>query len=195
MSAAWTVAFVLLAVTVVTLAVVVLGLGYRVSKALEGAEALLRGLEFFTAPGLGGLVGSVAPPLAGLRESDRSVNTPAGDIRLVLFVDRDCGPCKTLTDELFRSRWQPADAELIVVVDDPATRFLGLDAWTVLQDGDQAIKSAWQIIGTPAAYVIDGDGMVTAFRIANTLRELRNLVDEAQLHRHSHVDTVSTTRR
>lgn len=43
MSAAWTAAFVLLAVTVAVLAVVVLGLGYRVAEALEGAETLLRG--------------------------------------------------------------------------------------------------------------------------------------------------------
>lgn len=179
MSTAWIAAFVALSIAVVLLAFVVIGTLRRVLHALELVEEHLRR----GALNIGGLApGSAVPEFhAWSEEGHQFTSQDLGDQTVVLlFLSSACPPCRSIAAQL-RSRRDDVAAELVYVLGDPEER-VELDvpqhARVVYQDAG-AVSAAFQISGTPHAFVIT-DGYVTAGGAPNTVADLQDMMERSE---------------
>lgn len=175
MSSAWVVAYALLSVVVILLAVLVLGTLRRISTVLERAELVL------SSPGSrpGGLeAGAVVPDFEAV--SAEGVPFTAADLEnrqsLVVLVDRDCPPCRQLLGELGEER--PTDLPELLVVFGERVLHNGVPdvpgATAVLVQVDGSVSRAFESGSTPHTFALDGRRVV-ASGTPNTIEGLRHL--------------------
>lgn len=134
-------------------------------------------------------VGTPAPAfsLAGLHgetltlDSLRAAQKPL----LLLFVDPNCGPCKTLLPDL--ARWQNDAAAKLTVV--PITRGNAAANQTLASYGDRGLQNvllqkdfevaqSYQVVATPSALLVHADGTIGSL-LAEGVDDIRALVNNA----------------
>ncbi len=153
----WAVAFVVLWVLVVVLAIIVVALARQVGTLhlrLGPRGALEMDDE-------GPQLGEAPPPMpATLADGRRATLGGPGARRLVLFSSPTCGVCREVAPAI-----GPAAA---------AVRH----AAQVLHDPDA--ERAWNVPGTPFAVVLDELGLVRAKGTVNNLEQVEGLLDTAR---------------
>jgi hypothetical protein len=175
MSAAWVVAYVVLGVLVVLVAVLVLGTLRRISTVLERAE-----LALTSSTGRpGGLEpGAIVPDFEAATSSGRTFTAATLEARssLVVLVDRDCPPCRRLLDELAQE--QPEDLpDLFVVFGDRGMQNGSPEvapATAVLAQVNGSVSRAFDSGSTPHTFALHGRRVVAA-GTPNTVEGLRHL--------------------
>jgi thiol-disulfide isomerase/thioredoxin/uncharacterized membrane protein YphA (DoxX/SURF4 family) len=120
---------------------------------------------------LPGLYGEVIP-LEALRAAGRPI--------LLTFVDPDCGPCTALLPDL--GRWQRELGPTLSVtlisrgsVEANQQKVAGLGITQMLLQTDREIQTAYQVVGTPSAVVVQADGAIGT-PLAQGAEEIRALV-------------------
>lgn len=176
MSTPWIAAFAGLAALVILLGLLVLGTLRRISPILEKAESKLLLMPSDLAPA------GLAPgtPVPDFQAQDLNGSAfRAVDLRgtegIVLFLDSDCEPCRTLTSEVVADNGGGLDARLTVVVDSRADG-LELDripGITVLHQVDREVARAFQSSVAPHAFAISAAGTVVETGNPNTLKDLQ----------------------
>ena len=181
MTAPWIVAFALLAVVVIAVAVLTLGLLRRSASVLEALEA--RGPAGAIAPPSGLAPGTRVPDFAGVDRSGATVTRdelPRG-AAVYLFLTPTCAPCKSLADELARRAPVHLGVPLVVVVQSSPDRDPGLHATTdaVVFDPEGRIGRVFDVTGYPYALAVDGDGVVADGAVPGSVSNLRDLATAA----------------
>lgn len=178
MSAPWIAAFVALWISLLLLAVILLGVLRRITGVLERAEAAISdaggGID------LGGVApGSVVSPFE-LRDADGRTVTSAEVITeptILVFMSSRCGPCKALSRELGGAGATIDGLAFFVVMDDSddGRRFTVPPSVPIVYQLDGAVSAIFQQRSTPQAFVIDQGGFVLDRAIPNSLEDLRSL--------------------
>ena len=125
----------------------------------------------FALPDLAGRVVS----LNDLRARGRAV--------LLLFMDPECGPCRTLMPDLATWRREHEPKLTVVMlsrgtVEDNRARIAGHDVGTVLLQAADEVAERYQALGTPSAVLVDERGTM-ASPIAQGAEAIRRLVSRA----------------
>ncbi|HEX2050787.1 MAG TPA: hypothetical protein VHJ34_09175 [Actinomycetota bacterium] len=180
MSGPWIVAFVLLSLVVVAVAVLTLGLLRRSAAVLEALEQ--RGAGGMPAPS-GLAPGTRVPDFAGVDRSGAVVTRDelAYGARVFLFLTPTCAPCRSLAEELARRAPVHLGVPLVVVVQSAPDRDPGLPATidALVFDPDGTVGRAFDVTGYPYAMAVDGDGVVTKGAVPGSVSDLRSLADAA----------------
>jgi hypothetical protein len=164
---------------VVALTILVLGVLARVDRALD--EITSRPPSNVRA--LGGLEVGQAAPLLEFAASDGG--EPVQLSRSVMvFTPEGCSPCASLVADLIIHPFDPGEWGRVLVWDaQDQSPIPPLPGWVVVgATSATALKSRFQVQGTPYGVVIDGDGRVAAVGIPNKAGEIRRLVEAAERH-------------
>jgi methylamine dehydrogenase accessory protein MauD len=171
----WAVTIVVLWLTVVALAVIVLGTLRQLAPVLERAVAAAAGLGSFDQ---GPAVGQELPRFT----ARDTVGEPADDQQLrgepaiLVFLSSGCGPCQQLAEEMRAAGVGALASQLIVVTSPEGSSSLELPAGLrVLAETANEVSSPMRVHGTPFAVAVDADGVVRATEVPNTLAQLDSL--------------------
>lgn len=198
MSTPWVVAFVVLAIMVVLLAVFVLGLAQRLVEVLRRVEALL-GDPTAAPNGVGLAIGAEAPSLPQSRTVDGAEAEESAADAVVLFVEHDCDPCRVLVTDL-RGRQPELSGLRPVLVSAPTVGWADALAgrWELLADSDRTAFADWRVAGTPLAYVVGADGRIRTKSFPNSAADVTALCSQAGQHgdaaAHVHMSAPSPSR-
>lgn len=179
MSWPWIAAIVATWVLMLLLAIVVLGTLRRIGAVLEQAELSLRG--GFEAVIGGALAGTRLPPFAlQTRDgeevrSDELLSSPA----LFLFVDANCGPCRTLVPQLADAGRAIDGLPLFVVTGSVDGLAVPETIALFFETDRREAAQAFQGPATPQAFVVS-DNIVVERSIPNRLHDLHELVNAAR---------------
>lgn len=171
------IAFILLSLTVVALAILVAGFGQRVLNALDRLETPDHGHADGINPTHLGVPIGASPPMAalGLVGAD-PLRLPS----IVTFLERSCGECQNLQEDLARHLVAPPGIELVAIVDDGRSFSKLADiGWRLVEDPTKTVFRAWLVTGTPLAYLISSEAVVVGVDIPNSSEHVANL---ASLH-------------
>ena len=152
MSTPWIVAFVVLTLLVVALAVAVLGLMRQVG--VLHARIAPMGTHF---AGEGPEVGSTAP--------DIGVSYARSPVTLVVFTSATCTICRELKPSIDALRRQE----------------VGLTVHTVSLEDDRPVFDAFAVRSTPYVIAVGSDSSVLGRGVANSLEQIEELLREARL--------------
>lgn len=161
MSPGWAAAIVALWLTVLVFGIVLLGLLKRVVPAIERAETFASGAAG-AVMGLpvGSEVGDFRAIVNGERTGARELLTQP---TVVLFLEANCAPCKTLASDLEGMTDRVGDLALLVVLAEengvPEWLPLGL---RVAFERNGEVTRAFANAATPQAYVVDERRFVLA---------------------------------
>lgn len=161
----WIAAFVALAATTLLLAAFNLGLARRTIAALESIE---QGAPVKQGP----TVGETAPALP----SGLGVDAAGGAV--VLFLEAGCDPCEILAADLRRGSPDLRPRAPVAIADSEESA-LALPTWATFLDTSHQVFNAWQVKGTPHAFVVDERGVIVTKGYPNTSRDLMRLVRAA----------------
>ncbi|MEV5012700.1 hypothetical protein AB0K74_39850 [Streptomyces sp. NPDC056159] len=164
---------------VVALTILVLGVLARVDRALD--EITSRPPSNVRA--LGGLEVGQAAPLLEFAASDGG--EPVQLSRSVLvFTSEGCSPCESLVADRIIHPFDPGEWSRVLVWDaKDQSPIPPLPGWVVVgATSATALKSRFQVQGTPYGVVFDGDGRVAAVGIPNKAVDIRRLVEAAERH-------------
>ncbi len=181
MSAPWIALIVVLTITVVLLAVIVLGLLRRVSGVLEAAEFRLRDA------GLGGSVGgaAVGTKVGAFSVVDREGATiPSAHLlqrgAVLVFVEAACEPCQHLAASLRSGATIGASSPVYAIapVEERSHDWdLGTEVVVVFQR-ERAVSEVFDNIATPQAFAVNAEGIVVDRSIVNSAARLRELSEQ-----------------
>lgn len=173
----WILAVVGLWITMVLLAIVVLGLLRRLSTFMEAAESRLGGVS--VPPAFGGLEpGSVVPPFTVTDEVGRVVPSDEllGSSILLLFMEAGCEPCEDLAFTLRGVGKSITSVPFCIVTDaeSPEPSLPLPDGVRVLFQARKAASNAFQNIASPQLFAVRHQ-MVIAKKIPETLEDVSRL--------------------
>lgn len=183
MTAPWIVAFVSLSLLVLVLAAVLFGLVTRVSVVLERAESVIRG-DTLQRLFKGLEAGELAPPLSGEHVAGPALSNASADSpRLLLFVDDDCAPCRSLLSALERPNPILSHHELVLVIagGGNSTRPSVAPEWAVLRQRDHDVSEAYRVTATPYAYAVSDTNQIVTGLIPSTVMDLEVLAQRLDL--------------
>lgn len=179
MPVGWAVTVVVLCVSVVVLAVVVLGLLRQMVPLLERAAAADRA---------GSASQSQGPPV-GRPVPDFTVSGPGGEFTagqlrgqpvVLLFLSVGCGPCEQLAAQIRGADLGGLTSQLVIVTGPGGPDSLKLPAGLrVLSEQAREVSDPLSVIGTPLAVALDRNGIVKAVRVTNTLEQLNDTAASA----------------
>jgi thiol-disulfide isomerase/thioredoxin len=152
MTTPWVVAFAVLTVLVVVLAVAVLGLMRQVG--VLHARIAPMGTHF---AGEGLEVGATAP--------DIGVNYGRSPVTLVVFTSSTCTICKELKPSIDALRRQE----------------VGLTVHTVGLEDQRSVFDAFNVRSTPYVVTVGADSLVLGRGVANSLEQIEELLRESRL--------------
>jgi hypothetical protein len=173
----WVVAFVLLWLTLLAVAVVLLGLLRRIVPVLERAEQTIgQGgpLDLGLSPG--STVGSF--PVSRVDGEPATFPELLETTSIALLLEASCEPCRHLLADLRESR-DAVEVPLKVLLEDTAEARKLVDGVPVdvLYVRDRAAARAFQTSATPHAFTVDPEGLVLEKRVPSGLGDLRAMAD------------------
>lgn len=192
MTTAWTIAFILLSICILCVALIVLGVLRRVSLVLEQAEARLGDAFATGAGGPGGLaIGSALPSfevqrVGGGIVTDRDLR---GRAATILFLTASCPPCEVVARDLRRIANSAIPIYIVAnhLADVEALR-LGSDQSVLIQTEGQ-LSAAFETSATPHAFVFGSDGLLKASGTPNSGSALRRLQESVSVEEGGDAET------
>lgn len=203
MTTPWIVAFTLLAATVLLLAVFVLGLARRILETLNKLEPSHTNSAHEHAE-FGMPLGSTAP---GAADPDMDENLPPrlpSGIRgnVVLFVEANCDPCRTLIPDLASGGVAFRGLQGHIFADDGFEVPLSdLSDWNIHSDVGGETAKTWAVNATPLMYVLDQHNRIAAKGFPNSTADVNRIIHNADLqnskfqHSKSNGSTASHSER
>jgi len=179
MTGPWIAAFGALVLMVVALTILVSGVLARVDRALDEITSRLPS----NVRTLGGLEVGQAAPVLELATPDEG--EPVQQSRsVIVFTSEGCSPCESLVDDLIIHPFDPGEWGRVLVWDaKDQSPIPPLPGWVVVgATSATALKSRFQVQGTPYGVVINGDGRVAAAGIPKKAVDIRPLVEAAERH-------------
>lgn len=180
MTTPWRIAFVCLAVLVLTLTVIVLGMLRRFSVAVEG---LANAADAETGPLLGLRPGARVRSFTVDSIERGALLLPQGapaEVSVLLLVDSDCAPCATLLDTLRADGWGVDIPLLVVLPDDPdARRAAPVPGAHMFYQRDRVAFDAFGANATPLAFAVDRRGIIHGRAVPEGMASLRELAETA----------------
>lgn len=173
----WIIAFVVLWLAVIALAVILLGALRQVTLVVEQlANSLPANLNPVKL--LGPEVGKPLPSFSARGIDGQLVGDQQlrGRAALLLFVSPDCPPCRTLTAELGRRELGTLASQLIIITEPASARMSGIpEGLRVLIESDNEVSERLSVHGKPFAIAIDPDGIVRDASVPNNVGHLNKL--------------------
>ena len=178
MSWPWVVAFVLLWLTLLVVAVVLLGLLRRIVPVLERAEQRIgQGgpLDLGLSPG--STVGSF--PVSRVDGEPATFPELLDTTSIALLLEASCEPCRHLLAGLPESDDATVEIPLKVLLEDTAEARELVDGVPVdvLYVRDRAAARAFQTSATPHAFTVEPGGLVLEKRVPSGVGDLRAMAD------------------
>lgn len=187
MSGPWIVAFVVLWVLVLVLAVVVLGLLRRVAPLLAQTEEILKSGRLGGDLAVGGLQAGEEVPSFEVVDRDGGRARFGEELSLpgvFLFLENGCPPCEALAGELGERAGSLAGVPLYVFPDKDSgdeEKFvaLGETGLRVLKQQDGQASEAFQQKASPQAFAVSKEERVVEAKIANSVGQLEEMARKA----------------
>lgn len=180
MTAPWVVAFALLWVVVLLVAVLVLGMFRRAVNVLEQAESRFKASTMDSV--MGGLPPGSRVPDFEMVDHDGALilfsDHPLGPA-VYVFLSIDCEPCHALLDNIRREGLHVGPVAFVAVIDDISQgRALELpEGIRPIYQRAGSVSSAFQTTATPHAFAVDRNGVVVDVTIPNSVDDLVRLAE------------------
>jgi len=170
MSTGWVIAYLVLALAVVLLALLTLGMAQQMRSLIADP----RGAASPHGTTVGLPIGTVL--------ADRGIDGHARGAVLV-FVESGCTPCRDLITSLREGVPRGGDTRLLLISqDDPAWLEPIPPGWTLLNETEHSLEADI----TPLAYAVDDVGTLVAKTIPNTAEDVVRLIETARQAQHHH---------
>lgn len=178
MSQSWIVAFAMLWLLVILLAVVVLGLLRRVAPLLVRLDHSLGQPSLDME--IGGLpVGEKVPAFEVSDDKGEKVQLDDTLPAVFLFVDSTCEPCRKLIRELEEQAAVFSGTRLYVVSEN-SSEYAGLRkrGLKILQQDQGQASEAFQQDSFPQAFAVDGQRRVASSAVTDSLEDIKQLASQ-----------------